>query len=262
VCLICGHAPGRTNKRPHLLAKHSEVNSDKHPLVIEKLQAKNTGILQAMSKAPKATPINTRVIEFFAAHGLPHQLVESPYFRAMCVALSRSTDDVIKSRRTFASKMDDHSRETLHRMLTERANSAGYLRIDSGTVVHRYLCLVLHCATARPIVVSMIHDGAFEDGSLCTPNIVKGINSAVDLCAQFKIAVGAVVSDNCANVQEESAECGRIPIRCQAHSIQLVVKDALTHPSWVQIVSYYEKFKQDNESEPAQSRSAPNATSH
>jgi hypothetical protein len=41
-----------------------------------------------------------------------------------------------------------------------------------------------------------------------------------------------------------------------------VVKDALTHPSWVQIVSYYEKFKQDNESEPAQSRSAPNATSH
>jgi hypothetical protein len=82
--------------------------------------------------------------------------LEITYFRAMCAALSRSTDDVVKSRRTFASKMDEHSRETLHRMLAERANSAGYLSIDSGTVVHRSLCLVLHCATARPIVVSMV----------------------------------------------------------------------------------------------------------
>jgi hypothetical protein len=50
VCLICGHAPGRTNKRPHLLAKHPEVNSDKHPLVIEKLQAKNTGFFRRCQK--------------------------------------------------------------------------------------------------------------------------------------------------------------------------------------------------------------------
>jgi hypothetical protein len=252
-CVLCGHKAGRTNKRHHFAAKHAEINSDDHPTVRARLQAiaQAPPILSSFASAPKAKPVTIRAVEFFAAHGIPHQVIESVYFRQLCHGISMHGDqDLVKSRKTFATRTDEHSAAVLQQQLQARAGMAGFLSIDSGTVVHRYLCAVLHTPRARPIVVACIADAAFDDGSLSTANIIGGINAAADACATHKISIGAVVTDNCANIAKAAAECGRIPVRCLAHSIQLVVKDALNTVAWQGIVDSYEAAHALNPSVP------------
>jgi hypothetical protein len=246
-CSLCGHKAGRTNKRVHITTKHPEITSDNHPLVIAKLAAALPNIMKSMASAPKAVSVQVRVMEFFAAHSIPHQIVESPYWRAMLLAIRTQGDmELCKSRKTFATKLDEHSSCKLQQALADRCGSCGYLSIDSGTVIHRYLGVVLHTPRHKPLCVAAIHDGTFDDGTLCTKNIVAGINRVSDLCAPHKICIGAVVSDNCANVAKAAAECGRIPVRCMAHSLQLSIKDGLTAGRWQQITAYLEEFRAVN----------------
>jgi hypothetical protein len=139
-CSLCGHKAGRTNKRVHITTKHPEITSDNHPLVIAKLAAALPNIMKSMASAPKAVSVQVRVMEFFAAHSIPHQIVESPYWRAMLLAIRTQGDmELCKSRKTFATKLDEHSSCKLQQALADRCGSCGYLSIDSGTVIHRYL---------------------------------------------------------------------------------------------------------------------------
>jgi hypothetical protein len=106
-CSLCGHKAGRTNKRVHITTKHPEITSDNHPLVIAKLAAALPNIMKSMASAPKAVSVQVRVMEFFAAHSIPHQIVESPYWRAVLLAIRTQGDmELCKSRKTFATIND------------------------------------------------------------------------------------------------------------------------------------------------------------
>jgi hypothetical protein len=146
-CSLCGHKAGRTNKRVHITTKHPEITSDNHPLVIAKLAAALPNIMKSMASAPKAVSVQVRVMEFFAAHSIPHQIVESPYWRAMLLAIRTQGDmELCKSRKTFATKLDEHSSCKLQQALAELYSAAhGAERADRGKETRSKTMTCLKC---------------------------------------------------------------------------------------------------------------------
>ena len=149
---VCGHflsTRNASNMKQHLLKAHGATADHE--------RVRDNDLRQ--QKLPLAKRVTEAQAECLAVAEslLPFSVVERPWFRRAFRPTTLSSETLRKNTLLLAE-------EVLAAGLSQYGDVPVSLAVDSGTVVSRYLCVVI--ATRPTALLSMVQDTIFEDNSL------------------------------------------------------------------------------------------------
>jgi hypothetical protein len=222
--------PVATNQKYHLLSQHG-IKDEKHDAIVALAAAKMQKIDEAMLTT--TCPLRIRSFKTFfaratAATGAANCFWETPEVKQLLDAIQRNSSVSLEvDRRTVSDAVLSESTAELKRCLLARRGLVATLALDSGTVVNRYVFVCVHAPPFAPVLVAGVPDFDAEDGRLTTASLSKILHDVIAHMKEYDITIAGIVGDNAANVQAACRDVAVIQIRCLAHSLNLIYKEAV-----------------------------------
>jgi len=236
-CAFTSRDKNATNQKYHLQSEHGIKSADDPKIVtfLKEAEAKSRtkDIRDAFTHAPNTTKsLAACLARATACTGVCHGFWAQREVQELLEAIRKNPQlKVSTDRRTVCEEIIQQADSELEVALEQRRGTNATITIDSGTVVHRYFFVCLHCVGFQPILVHGVPDRDIgDDARLTAENITASLQELLTKLSTYRIQIVATCGDNAANMQAALRALsinGIIPVRCMAHSLNLMYKAAI-----------------------------------